>query len=166
MWTPRYSVKGTSSLVPLVPGLYIIYWIMQMLTCLSHKFVRHHWLIQQLDIIIALVRIVLASDQPFSKVYTSALEHAFVALNNMGMHCHAYRKYTRSLQNTDAFIIRTLSGSPMVFAIEGFHCIFHNIASCTNSAEGIYGIRKYHYMGDTGKRGIMEERNTGTTEKL
>ena len=37
------------------------------LTSLSRKFVRHRWSIQQLDIIIALVCIVLASAQPFSQ---------------------------------------------------------------------------------------------------
>ena len=30
-----------------------------------------------------------------------ALEHAFVALNSTGTHCHAYWKYTGSLRNTD-----------------------------------------------------------------
>ena len=65
--TPRYSVKQTSSLVPLVPGLYIVHWIMWTLTCLSRKLVCHGWLIQQLNIIIALVRIVLASGKPFSQ---------------------------------------------------------------------------------------------------
>ena len=70
MRTPRYSVKRTSSSVPLVPGLYIILWIMWTLTCLSTKCVRHHRLIQQLDIIIALVRIVQASGQPFSQTYS------------------------------------------------------------------------------------------------
>ena len=30
-----------------------------------------------------------------------ALECAFVVLNSMGMHCHAYRKYTRSLRNME-----------------------------------------------------------------
>ena len=58
--TLLYSVKQTSSSVHLVPRLYIIHWIMQMLTCLSHKFVCHRWSIQQLDVIIALVQIVLS----------------------------------------------------------------------------------------------------------
>ena len=48
-----------------------------------------------------------------------ALERAFVALNSTGMYCHAYRKYTRSLRNTDASIIWMHSDSPMVFTIEG-----------------------------------------------
>ena len=47
---------------------------MQTLTCLSRKFVHHSWPIQQLDIIIALVRIVLASGQPFSQAYSKG-EH-------------------------------------------------------------------------------------------
>ena len=50
------------------------------------------------------------------------LERAVVALNSTGMHCHAYRKYTGSLWNTDASIIQTRNSSPMVSAIEGFHC--------------------------------------------
>ena len=54
MRTPHYSVKQTSSSVPLIPGLYIIHWTMWTLTCLSRKFVRHRWSIQQLNIIIAL----------------------------------------------------------------------------------------------------------------
>ena len=64
-----------------------IHWIIQTLTCLSHKFVCHSWPIQQLDIIIALVCIVLASFLT-SVQQGRALEHAFVALNSMGMHCH------------------------------------------------------------------------------
>ena len=50
------------------------------------------------------------------------LERTFVALNSMGVHCHAYQKYTRSLRNTNASFIWTRSNSPMVSAIEGFHC--------------------------------------------
>ena len=65
MRTPRYFVKRTSSSVPLVP---VIHWIMRTLTCLSRKFVRHGWSIQQLHgIIIALVCIVLVSGQPSRK---------------------------------------------------------------------------------------------------
>ena len=55
MWTPCYSVKRTDSLVPLVPGLHKIHWIMQSLACPSRKVVCHCWSIQQLDITIALV---------------------------------------------------------------------------------------------------------------
>jgi len=47
MRTPRYSINWTSSSVPLVPGLYIIHWIMRTLTYLSCKFVRHRLSIQQ-----------------------------------------------------------------------------------------------------------------------
>ena len=54
-----------------------------------------------------------------------ALECAFVALNSTGTHCHAYQKYTGSLRNTDASTIRTRNGSPMMSAIEGFHCSAH-----------------------------------------
>ena len=64
MRTPRYSVKRTSSSVP------IIHWIMWTLSCLWRKFVCYCWSIQQLDIIIALVHIVLASGQPFSQAYS------------------------------------------------------------------------------------------------
>ena len=41
-----------------------------------------------------------------------ALEHAFLALNSVSMHCHAYQKYIGSLQNTDASIFRTCSSGP------------------------------------------------------
>ena len=51
-----------------------------------------------------------------------ALERAFVARNSTGMHCHAYRKYTGSLRNTNASVIQTCSGSSMVSAIQRFHC--------------------------------------------
>ena len=91
---------------------------MQTLTCLSRTFVRHGWSVQQLDMITALVRIVLASG---SHKHTA---RAFVVLNSTGMYCHAYQKYTRSLQNTDTSIIRTHSNSPMVSPIEGFHCSY------------------------------------------
>ena len=39
--TPRYYIKLTSSSVFLIPGLYIIHWIMQTLTCLSCKLVHN-----------------------------------------------------------------------------------------------------------------------------
>ena len=61
MQTARYSVKWTCFFVPFVPGLYKIQWIVQMLTCLSCKVVRTTGQFQQLNIIIALVHIVLAS---------------------------------------------------------------------------------------------------------
>ena len=59
-----------------------------------------------------------------------ALECSFVALNSTGMHCHAYQKCTGSLRNTDVSIIRTRSGSPIVSAIEGFHCIPNKVCLC------------------------------------
>ena len=112
-WTVQNSLDNAG--VPLLP-------------C---KVFCYRWLIQQLDITIAMVRTVLTSGQPFSQVYSKgrALECAFVMLNSMGMYCHAYRKYTGSLRNTDASIIRTHSGGPMVSPIEGFHC---NICLCTH----------------------------------
>ena len=70
MRTPRYSVKRTDFAVPVVPGLYKIHSIMRTLGGLSHKIVRHRWLIHQLDIILTLVRIVLASGYPFLPSYS------------------------------------------------------------------------------------------------
>ena len=52
-----------------------------------------------------------------------ALERAFLALNIMGTHCHAYWKHTRSLRNMNVSITWTRSSGPMVSAIEGLHCI-------------------------------------------
>ena len=99
MRTPRYSVKWTDFAVLLVPGLYKIHSIMQMLAGLLHKIVRHHWLIHQLDIILTLVRIVLASGYPFLPSYSKGAlwNNTFVALNGTSTHCHAYRKYTENL---------------------------------------------------------------------
>ena len=59
-----------------------------------------------------------------------ALECSFVALNSTGMHCHAYQKCTGSLQNMDVSIIRTHCGSPIMSAIEGFHCIPNKVCLC------------------------------------
>ena len=61
MRTPRYSVKRTGFLVPSVPEPYKIHSMMRTLAYLSCMIVRHRGSIQQVDIIIALVRIVLAS---------------------------------------------------------------------------------------------------------
>ena len=61
MWTPCYSVKQISFSVSLVLRLYKIHLIMWTVAYLSHKIVQYHWLIHQLDIIIALVRMVLDS---------------------------------------------------------------------------------------------------------
>ena len=58
MWAPLYSVKLTDFVVLLVPGLYKIH------ADASRSLAQdscHRWLIHQLDIILALVRIVLAS---------------------------------------------------------------------------------------------------------
>ena len=41
-----------------------------------------------------------------------AMEHAFLALNSMSMHCQAYQKYIGGLQNTDASIFWTCSNGP------------------------------------------------------
>ena len=122
MRTPRYSVKRTSSLVPLVPGLYTIHWIMWTLTYLSRKVVHHRWSTTGHYNSIGLHSSSLWSAFLTSVQQGRALECAFVALNNTGMHYHAYRKYTGSLQNMDTSIIRTRRGGPMVSAIEGFHC--------------------------------------------
>ena len=134
MRTPCYSVKRTDSSVPLVPALYKIHWIMQMLACLSHKVV-HHWSTQQLDITNSTG---MHSTGLWSAFLTSiqqgrALECAFVALNSTGIHCHAYRKYTRSLRNTGVSIIRTHIGGPMMSAIEGFHCSNSLPRSCLHN---------------------------------
>ena len=93
----HYSVKLTGFLVLLVPGLYKIHLIMWTLACLSHKIVWHCSFIYQLDIIITVVCIVLASGLAFLTSVQSgrAWEHNFV----VSMHCHAYQKYTRSLRS-------------------------------------------------------------------
>ena len=70
MRTPRYFVKRTNFAVPVVPGLYKIYSIMWTLGGLSHKIVQHRWLIHQLDTILTLVRIVLASGYPLLPSYS------------------------------------------------------------------------------------------------
>ena len=98
MRTPHYSIsiKRAGFAVPLVPGLYKIQSIMWMLAGLSHKIVRHRWLIHQLNIILTLVRIVLATGYPFLPSYSKGKlwNSTFVALNGTSTHCHAYRKYT------------------------------------------------------------------------
>ena len=70
MRTPRYSVKRTDFAVPLIPGLYKIHSIMQTLAGLLHKIVQHCWFIHQLDTVLTLVRIVLASGYPFLLSYS------------------------------------------------------------------------------------------------
>ena len=64
-----------------------------------------------------------------------ALECAFIALNSTGMHCHAYRKYTGSLRNTDGSIIQTCSGGLMMSTIEGFavksFCYMYSWVCCS-----------------------------------
>ena len=61
--------------------LYKIHSIMRTLASLSHKIVRHRWLIHQLDIILTLVIIVLASGYPFLPSYSKGelWNGAFVA---------------------------------------------------------------------------------------
>ena len=46
-----------------------------------------------------------------------AVELAFVVLDGTSTHCHAYRKYTRSLQSKDTSSLRTLWMAPMVSAL-------------------------------------------------
>ena len=84
-------------------------WIMWSLACLSCMVVWHCWSTQQLDITIAMVCTFPWSAFLASTQQGRALECAFVTLNSTGTHCYAYRKHTRSLQNTDASIIRTRS---------------------------------------------------------
>ena len=67
---------------------------MWMFAYLSHKVFHHRRLIQQLDIIIALVRIEVASGQPFLPVYSKG-----------------------ELWNTDAFTFCAHSGGLMVYAL-------------------------------------------------
>ena len=90
--------------IPLVPRLYKIYWIMWMLACLLHKIVWNRWLIQQLEITIALVHIVLAFLASVQQ--GRALERAFIVLNSTSADCHTYRKYIGSLPSRDTSKIR------------------------------------------------------------
>ena len=121
--TPRYSVKRTGSQsVPLVPGLYKTHWIMRTLTCLPCKFVCYRWLIQHYN------SIGTHSTSRWSAFITSVRQGRALRSTqqcSMGTYCHAYRKYTGSLRNTDTSIIRTCSGGLMVSAAEGFHCTLH-----------------------------------------
>ena len=70
MRTPHYSVKRTDFAVLLVPGLFKIHSIMQTLAGLLHKNVQHLGLIHQLDIVLTLLHIVLASGYPFLLSYS------------------------------------------------------------------------------------------------
>ena len=76
----------------------------------SHKIVRHRWLIYQLDIILTLVRILLASGYPSLPSYSNGelWNGAFIALNGTSTHCHAYRKYTGNLRSRDTSLLGTL----------------------------------------------------------
>ena len=47
-----------------------------------------------------------------------ALEHALIEVISTSTHCHAYWKYTGSLQNTNASIFWTLCGDPKVSALD------------------------------------------------
>ena len=97
MRTPRYSVKQTDSSVPLVPALCKIHWLPLTQGCqplLINSTTGHY------------NSTGMYSTSLWSAFLTSvqqgrALECAFVALNSTGTHCHAYRKYTGSLRNTD-----------------------------------------------------------------
>ena len=77
-----------------------------------------------------------------------ALECAFVALNITVTYCHTSWKYTRSFRNTDASIIRTSSGGPMLSAIEGFHCkaMLHPGPPREQGSRGKAFMRKYAEM--------------------
>ena len=124
MQTPRYSVKQTSSSVPLCST-----WTVHN----SLDNVDTHLPLMQAcppPLIDSTTGHYNSIDSHSSSLWLAflasvqqgrALECAFVALNSTGMHCHAYWKYTGSLRNTDASIIRTCSSSPLVFAIEEFH---------------------------------------------
>ena len=93
-------------------------WAVQM-HLIMWTFACYRWLNQQLDIIIALHGThstslwlsFLASIQQ-----GRALECGFIVLNSMSTHWHAYRKYTGSLQKTDASIFQTYSSG-----FEGIH---------------------------------------------
>ena len=61
-----------------------------------------------------------------------ALECGIVALNSSRMHCHTYRKYTRSLWITDPFLFRTYSGSHYRVLSKEASVSFWNVACiCT-----------------------------------
>ena len=73
------------------------------------------------------------------------------------MHCHAYRKYMKY-----GPIIWTLSGSPMVSTIQGFHCKFN---SCLNTAfakcqcsnlKAFCACVETHAMHDTRSAGLKK----------
>ena len=81
-----------------------------MLAGLSHKIVQYRWLNHQLDIILTTVLIVLASGYLFLPSYSKGelWNGAFVTVNGMSTHYHAYRKYTRNLQSRNTSLLRTL----------------------------------------------------------
>ena len=83
---------------------------MRTMAGLSHMIVRHHWLIHQLDIILTVVRIVLASGYPFLPPYSKGelWNGTFIALNSTSMHCYAYQKFTGNLRSRDTSLLRTL----------------------------------------------------------
>ena len=146
MRSPRYSVKRTESLVPLVPGLYKFRWIMRSLAFLSRKVIHHCWSTQQYN----------STDMHSAGLWSAflasvqqgrALECAFVVLNSTGMHCHTY---LRSLQNTDASIIQPCNGGPMMSTIEGFHCemkALDKVTTCLSSQKNLlsHGDRYRQY---------------------
>ena len=114
MRTPRYSVKWTDFAVPLVPGLYKIHSIMQTLAGLSHKIFRHRWLIHQMNIILTLVCIVLASG--VLSCHRTARESSGTRFRNVQRHGYTlpclpeiFRKPPKygSLRSTDTSEVRT-----------------------------------------------------------
>ena len=106
MRIPHYSVKRTFFFsAPLVPELYKIHPIMQMLACpFMQDFPPH--LIQQLDI-----TIYSTGTHSTSLFLPTNSKGGLVVLNSTSTDCHTHWKYTRSLWNTDASVFRTHSGS-------------------------------------------------------
>ena len=144
-------------MVPLLPGLYKIVDARMP----QHNVICDHWTIQQHNNTgthsTSLWLAFLASVQQ-----GRALEHTFIVLNSMSTHCHGYRKYTRSLWNTNTSIFRTCSGgSYMVSALKWFHCMpvtswFHisyvwlRYLPCpTGNSVGWYSTNIHHQTGGT-----------------
>ena len=104
------SVKQTGFLVTLVPGLYKIHSrshasTQRHLPPLNNSTTGHYNCTGMHSTSLWLA--FLASVQQ-----GRALERAFIVVNSMSTNCHAFRKYTGSLWNTDASIFRTCSGGP------------------------------------------------------
>ena len=133
MQTPHYSVKWTDFAVPLVPGLYKIHSIMRTLGGLSHKIVRHCWLIYQLDIIITLLCIVLM----ILSCHRTARESSGtrqVALNGRSMHCQRLPKIYRKLPKSGhLFTQDTLDGTNGVRITEV--PLYFNLLCCSRKTD-------------------------------